>query len=267
MEGFANRQSKRKIQATIAGFKGEAKNPRFQIWNRDYDPNKDQLGPDQEIRSGYCYDTFETFTGYIDSMELVDVDIPYQGVQRKFKRLFVNMRAGNDIILFDIGTYTGRYAQAFLERMLNPKLNINKLVKIFPYHIPQDDGNSTIGVAMYQVDGDKEEKIEFLRREAKEELGIPEPEVIETDNGKQWIWGKRMTWIFNYVKNRLITENADFGMETQPPPIITGDDLPESEPIVPDPIEEHPGMKMYPKPAYVPPRERPINEEDDLPFN
>ena len=267
MEGFSNRQTSKKTQAVIASFKGEKRSPRFQIWNRDFDPNKHQLLENQEVRGGYCYDTHEEFIGYIDAMELVEVEIPYEGVKRKYLRLHVFMAAGGEVILFDLGTYTGRYAQSFLERLLNPSVDFLKPIKMFPYHIPKEGDKPTIGMSVYQ-DG---VKIEFLRKEQKEEIGVPEPDVIETDMGNQWVWGKRIKWIFNNVKNRLIEAkmNSADNQASPPPPPLDEDDLAPSEPIVVEPIEPHPGMKAYPPK----PESSPFNNPgfvdpnyDDLPF-
>lgn len=268
MEGFSNRQTTKKVEAVIASFKGEKRNPRFQIWNRDYDPKNPILTEDQEVRGEYCYDTYSEFIGTIDSMDLVEVEIPYEGVKKKYLRLHVYMVANGKTIMFDMGTYTGRYAQAFLERLLNPSVDLGKPIKIFPYHIPKEGAQPTIGMSVYQ----NGVKIEFLKREEKEAMGIPEPDIIETDEGTKWVWGKRIKWIFNYVKNRLI--EAHFGPaddQVKPPPPLDEDDLAPSEPIVVDPIEPHPGLKLYPPPTPEPEspfvRQGFVNPaDDDLPF-
>ena len=284
MEGFSNRTAQKKNLVIIAGFKGDKKNPKFQIWNRDYDPNQHQLQDYQEVRGGYCYDTYGEFIGRVDSMSLVDVEIPYDGTKKKYTRLYVNMAIGEVdkevITTFDMGTYTGRYAHTFLLRLINPEVNLADPIKMFPYHVAKDGEKPSIGVAVYQKGpkGEFDKKIEFLKKEVKQAMGVPEPVVIQTDIGLQWVWGIHIKWLLEYVVNRLVDARfKDSGQSkpsipVEPPPLPLHDDdiLEPSEPIVVDPIQPHPGMDLYPPkyPANPGPFNNPgfVDPNDDLPF-
>jgi hypothetical protein len=267
MKGFYNEESKSSYveKVIIASFKGDKEDPRFQIWNRDYKQGQ-ELQENQEIRGGYCYDTFEKFEGIFEAINVVDETITYDGVSKVYKRLIVTMSVDQENIQFDIGTYTGRYAQNLLERMINPVLSLNKSVIIFPYRFTDKDTNKTmIGIGVWQGVNEKGEpiKIKGLRKEEKQAMGVPEPEMIETDQGVQWVWSKRARWMVEYVKNKL----TDSFME--------GDAIP-TDSIKPDPIiEEQPskgeiGGKLYNRntpPQHITSEDVDLfSVEDDLPF-
>jgi hypothetical protein len=263
MKGFYNQGEKSsETKVIIASFRGNEDKPRFQVWNRDWKEN-DELNPHQEVRGGYCYDTFERFEGIISAMDIREVTIPYQGVPKPFKRLYVVMRAGEEKAVFDLGTYTGRFAQSFLEKMLNPDLNINKSVIIFPYHFTSSDNKLMIGVGMWQgVDeAGKPKKVDHIGKEGKEALGVPEPDIIETDEGPKWVWGKRMMWMVNYAKNRLLMESEEFADEP---------DTLEPDPLSPElPSKGDQAAKLYGapiKPPSTPPDPFTSDDDDGLPF-
>ena len=247
MEGFYNEEQKSsQIKVSIVSFRGDKTNPRFQVWNRSFDVNKDTPKDNQEIRNGYCYDTYEKFEGFIDDMALVDVPMNFDGTPRTYKRLYVYMKPSHDAeaITFDMGTYTERYAQSFLERMMNQTLNVNEKVILYPYHVSEEGKKSNIGVMIYQgkdKDG-KPAKIAFLKKEQKIEMGVPEPEVIQTDQGEQWVWGKRIQWMFRAAKYRLDTEKEEpkAAKRQGPPPGMI-----EPDPIEPEFTKGEIGAKLY----------------------
>lgn len=261
MKGFYNEEEKSsENKVIIASFKGNEDKPRFQVWNRDWNEN-DELKPNQEIRGGYCYDTFEKFEGIFSAMDIREVTIPYQGVPKVFKRLYVVMRKEDDKVVFDMGTYTGRYAQSLLEKMMSPDLDINESVIIFPFHFTNAENKLMIGVGMWQGFDEKGKptKVEPLRKEDKQALGIPEPDIIETDDGTKWVWGKRIMWMINYAKNRLAKESKEFADESFDP-----------DNVVPDPQEPtkmEQAKKLYGDPIKPPPDSFDGHEgDDDLPF-
>lgn len=245
--GATNRTSDNKVWYALGTELGEKEGrPLFKQWlkRKPTPPLPDNF----EDINGKYYLTFTDIEGTFEAMRVEEKEFTVNGKLEKFVRLWIVMSDKNGVMNIELGNVDGRYSMNFLNRMLNPNLDISKPITISPYKM-ENDGKLNMGIVVYQG----REKIVAANKEDLQAMGCPPAEVSSFKGKEYWDFTPVVRWLYKKVEEKL---RASFLGEAPEPELMD-----EPEPVE-DKMEA--SKKLYGDPD--PKKQVKEDDDDGLPF-